>query len=154
MTQLGYHTVFAIGWHSFPWSSMGFFVLPVLLGLALFRFSGGKQIWQGVGAVIVVLSLFFLLLVSMSTVSVFMKDRHAYVTGSYSVVEGRVENFRPMHTPGPEIESFSVNGVTFSYNVISDTCFNDAHPHGIIRSGLDVRIFYTDGCILRLDVRQ
>lgn len=154
MTQPAYHTVFAIGLHSFPWGPIWFFALPIVIGLALIRFSGGKQIRQVVGGFFIIFSLFLLFLVGMSTVSIFMKFRHAYVTGNYSVVEGRVENFQPMRIPGPEIESFSVNGVTFSYNVISDTCFNDAHPRRIIRSGLDVRIFYTNDCILRLDVRQ
>ncbi len=149
-----YHTVFVIGLHSFPWVDIFFFALPIAVGLALIRFSGGKQIRQVVGAFFIIFSLFLLFLVSMSTVSIYMKFRHAYVNGNYLVVEGRVENFRPMRTPGPETESFSVNGTTFSYNVISDTCFNNAYPHRIIQPGLNVRIFYTNGCILRLDVRQ
>lgn len=92
MTQPTYHTVFAIGLHSFPWGAIWFFALPIVIGLALIRFSGGKQIRQVVGGFFIIFSVFLLFLVSMSAVSIFMKFRHAYVTGNYSVVEGRVEN--------------------------------------------------------------
>lgn len=155
MTQPVYHTVFAIGLHSFPWGSIWFFALPIAIGLALVGFARGKQIRKAVGAAVIVFSLFSLLLISMSSVSQFMTERHAYASGQFSVVEGKIENFRPMPALGRADESFSAGGVSFSYNVLADTsCFHNAHPHGIIRSGLDVRIFYTDGCILQLDVRQ
>lgn len=154
MTQPAYHTVFAIGLHSFPWGAIWFLGLPIVIGLALIRFARGKRIRKAVGAAVIAFSLFALLLVSMSSVSQFVSERRAYASGQFSVVEGRVENFLPVPALGRTDESFSVSGVSFSYNVLADTsCFHNAHPRGIIRAGLNVRIFYTDGCILRLDVR-
>lgn len=155
MTQPVYDTVFAIGVHSFPWGAIWFFALPIVVGLALVRFARGKQIRKVVGAGLIVFSLFAFLLVSMSSVSQFMMERRAYASGQFSVVEGKIENFRPMPPLGRADESFFVNGVMFSYNVLDDTaCFHNAHPHGIIRPGVEVRVFYKDGCILRLDIRR
>lgn len=149
-----YHTVFAIGLGSFPWGIALVPSIMIVIGLGLIRFSGKKQIRQAVGAAAIIFSLFFLLLLSISSVSEFLKERRTYASGHYFVVEGQVENFHPRPALGRADESFSVNGVNFSYNVLDDTaCFHNAHPRGIIRPGLDVRVFYADGCILRLDVR-
>jgi hypothetical protein len=133
------------------------FGLFVLIGFALVRFSGGKQIRKVVGAGVIIASLFFLmLLLGIRLVPDFLEYRHDYAIGNYKVVEGRVENFRPMPQLGPANESFSVAGVDFSYNVLdSAPCFGNTPAHeGPIHSGVEVRIYYTDECILRVDVRR
>jgi hypothetical protein len=71
-------------------------------------------------------------------------------------VEGVVEKFHPMPYRGRDYESFTVNGVDFSYSdfVGTSSCFNHtASQGGPIRGGLRVRITYIDDdCIVRLDV--
>lgn len=155
MTQSGYHTVFEIGLHSFPWSIALVPTLLIVIGLGLVRFSRGKQIRQAVGGGAVIFSLFFFLLTCVAVVPEFFKEWHAYARGQFSTVEGTVENFHPRPGLGPADESFSVKGISFTYNALDYTsCFHNAGLHGIIRSGLDVRIFYSNECIFRVDVRQ
>ena len=42
-----------------------------------------------------------------------------YKTGDYSIVEGTVENYKPMPVEGHANESFSISGIEFSYSNIS-----------------------------------
>jgi hypothetical protein len=76
------------------------------------------------------------------------------VSGKSVVVEGIIQNFRPAPALGPATESFSVNGIVFSYDALEDTpCFHDAPIHrGPIQEGLKVRIPYNDSCIQRIDI--
>ena len=101
------------------------------------------------------LASLFLLISLVIFIPNFIKLRSAYVSGKSAIVEGAVENFRPAPTIGPARESFSVQGIIFSYNVLEDTpCFHDVPLHGgPIRGGLDVRIHYNEGCIQRVDIR-
>ena len=84
----------------------------------------------------------------------FAELRGAYVSGKSLLVEGVVQDFRPAPTIGPAEESFSVQGVLFSYNALDNTpCFHNAPFHGgPIREGLDVRIHYYGDCIQRVEV--
>jgi hypothetical protein len=77
-------------------------------------------------------------------------------TGDYKVVEGRVENFRPVPWYGKGDESFDVNNVPFAYSdYILTAGFNTYASHGgRIRAGLPVRIAYKDGEILRLEIAR
>lgn len=70
------------------------------------------------------------------------------------VVEGPVEHFVPLPVTGHALESFSVQGVRFSYSDYLITAgFNRTASHGgPIREGERVRIWYLGGEILRLDV--
>ena len=81
---------------------------------------------------------------------------HALNTGAYSVVEGRVEKFTPMPWQGHADESFDVKGVHFAYSDYAVTAgFNNSASHGgPLRAGLQVRIAYRDGEILRLEVAR
>ncbi|MFZ0735004.1 MAG: hypothetical protein WAM79_21990 [Candidatus Sulfotelmatobacter sp.] len=125
-----------------------------IFGFLLFRFCRGKQIYQVTGLIVASLASVFLLVALVVFIPSFVKVRSAYLSGRSSVVEGVVENFRPAPALGPARESFSVSGVIFSYNALDDTsCFHNAPLHGgPIRSGMDVRIHYDDGCIQRVDV--
>jgi hypothetical protein len=87
--------------------------------------------------------------------------RHALASGSYSVVEGAVENFHPMPHHGHTLEWFEVKGVRFRYSDFTVTrCFNNTTSHGgPIRAGLRVRLTYIawpyldiEHCILRLEI--
>jgi hypothetical protein len=156
MQQPDYHTVFHIGLLSFPWFFMLPFGVMIAIGCVLARFHGGQQLRQVVGWVFISFSLLFIIILNLSLIPDFFSARHAYLSGNSSVIEGTVEDFHPMPTLGAANESFSVNGTKFSYNVLDSTpCFHNLPPHkGPIHSGLEVRIYYKDSCIQRVDVRQ
>jgi hypothetical protein len=77
-------------------------------------------------------------------------------SGSYSVVQGEVENFTPMPIEGHADEQFDVGGVHFAYSDFEVTAgFNNSASHGgPIRPGLPVRIAYRGNEILRLQVKR
>ena len=77
----------------------------------------------------------------------------AYETGSYDVVEGRVDDFVPMPRDRRPNESFSVNGVKFSYSDFHlSSGFNNTSSYGgAIAQGLYVRVYYIGGTIIRLE---
>jgi hypothetical protein len=156
MAQANYQTVFHIGLGSFPWSFMLVPALMIAVGCALIRFQSGKQIRQVVGWVVISVSLLSIFLVSLSLIPEFLEVRHAYLTGDSSIIEGTVENFHPMPSLGPAKESFSVRDVAFSYYVGELTpCFhNDPPRRGPIHAGLNVRIYYKDWCIQRVDIHR
>ncbi|ELV8627344.1 hypothetical protein QNF03_004076 [Vibrio cidicii] len=80
----------------------------------------------------------------------------SYEQGKYSVVEGPVENFDPMPYAGHKTESFTVQGVKFSYSdFIIEPGFNNTASHGgPISEGLYVRVSYINNVILKLEVKQ
>jgi hypothetical protein len=77
-------------------------------------------------------------------------------SGKCEIVEGRVEHFHPMPFEGHDNERFDVQGIEFSYSDYSVSAgFNNAASHGgPIREGLPVRICYSGGEILRLEIAQ
>ena len=80
--------------------------------------------------------------------------RAQYQAGEFKVVEGVVEDFVPEPYEGHQDESFTVNGVPFSYSYYNITPgFSQSASHGgPIRTGLPVRISYIDNLILKLEV--
>jgi hypothetical protein len=153
---MGYNTVFEIGFRSFPWNVLFHPVPFILIGLLLFRFGKGKQIYLATGIILAAVAAIFVLIGAISLVPKFVEIRHSYKTGNSSSVEGIVENFHAAPALGAAEESFSVRGVKFSYNTLEPTpCFhNGPFRKGPIRAALDVRIFYQDGCIQRVDIRK
>ena len=156
MAQGGFQTVFEIGLKTFPWVGLVMPVVFIVMGMCLIRFSGGNQIRQIVGGFAVLFCGLVVVLLGVRLIPDFVEERHAYVTGKYSVVDGPVEDFHPMPFQGHQNERFRVGAKSFSYSSFDLTsCFHSAASHGgPIRPGLNVRIFFTEGCILRLDVRR
>ena len=75
----------------------------------------------------------------------------------YDLVEGPVADYKLKTISGHSTEQFQVNGVRFKYSDhdISKGGFNDtAFNGGPIREGLQVRIAYRDGRILKLWVKS
>jgi hypothetical protein len=106
-------------------------------------------------AVAYVVMLFMAMTLSPAGMSdMYARAKDTYVKGDYSIAEGTVANFQPMPYSGHQNETFSVNGVEFSYSdSIVDPCFNNTASHGgPIRDGLRVRIAYSGDCILKLEV--
>jgi hypothetical protein len=73
--------------------------------------------------------------------------RRALASGATGLVEGTVDDFHPMPVGGHGAESFTVQGVRFSYAVSEVTgAFNTSWSHGgPIRPGRRVRIHYLQG---------
>jgi hypothetical protein len=102
------------------------------------------------------MAVFFFLVISIDLAASFFNLRRAYREGNSSLIEGTVTDFSPAPLLGPHRESFAVNGVRFSYNTLDSTpCFtNAAFHHGPIVSGLQIRLYYHENCIQRVDVRR
>jgi hypothetical protein len=156
MIQPDFQTVFEIGRRSFPWGGLLHPVPFIALGILLFRFARGKEVYQLAGIIGAMLATLFLLIAVGSFVPDFIHLRRAYRSGDSSVIIGTVENFHPAPALGAANESFSVKGAIFSYNVLdANSCFHNAPAHkGPIRPGLEVRIYYKNGCIQRVDIHQ
>jgi hypothetical protein len=156
MEQANYHTIFQIGLKSFPWSTPLHPIPFIVIALALIYLSRRKQYFKIVGSLIAVLGVMFLVILVLKLVPDFVAQRRPYVKGASSVVAGKIRDFHAAPILGPANESFTVNGVPFSYNVLdSSPCFHNAPAHkGPLHDGLDVRIYYTDECIQRVDVRE
>ncbi|HYB59885.1 MAG TPA: hypothetical protein VEH50_00255 [Methylomirabilota bacterium] len=152
----GYQTIFEIGLGSFPWTQLLHPIPFVVVAFLLYRFSGRSQTLKAFGLIMTLVAGLFCVIAFFALVPNFAKERLAYAYGHSSVAEGTIESFHPPPALGPAIESFTVDGVPFSYNVWDTTpCFHNAPPpRGRICDGLYVRIHYLDGCIQRVDVRQ
>lgn len=77
-----------------------------------------------------------------------------YQTGNFEIAEGFVNNFVPMPKGGKPYESFTVDGVSFTYsdyNIVPG--FNNTRSHGgPIEEGIFVRVYYIGNSIIRLEV--
>ncbi len=162
--QNDYYTVFTVLQQSVPWQ--GRLVLP---GIILFGIIAAVipliQRWRRLSKsfivlAVVVCSVFLLLAVyalrAPGVQAMYARARIAYLEGQYSTVEGTVTNFQPMPYSGHSDETFSVNGVKFSYSdYLLIPCFNNTASHGgPVHEGLRVRIAYSGNCILKLEVSR
>ena len=91
-------------------------------------------------------SLIFILVTSPIIRPGFWKTKEVLRDKTYSIVEGKVENFDPMPEGGHKRESFTINGVEFNYSDfdLSVWGFNNAASHGgpINKNGQYLRIGY------------
>jgi len=128
----------------------------VLVGLLLVKFGRRKQVYQITGLLIAALAILFFVVLAARLVPHYMQIRREYKDGQGSVVEGRVESFRPAPALGAAVESFSVGGVDFFYNVLEATpCFHNApYRKGPIKADLYVRVTYKSNCIQRVEIRR
>jgi energy-coupling factor transporter transmembrane protein EcfT len=154
--MIQYQTVFIVAQKAAPWWVSA--VVPAIVGLctALAIVAFAKLKTRRVTIVIAYLLMVFMALVlsPAGVADMYARARDTYAKGEYATVEGAVSNFHPMPYSGHENETFSVNGVRFSYSdYVVSPCFNNTASHGgPIREGLRVRIAYSGDCILRLEV--
>lgn len=130
-------------------------VIVTLTAIALAVFLRFKTRRVLVGVLFVV-GIFMTLTLSPAGISdMYARTREAYARGDYSVVEGKVTDFHPMPYSGHQNETFSVNGVQFSYSDYGiSPCFNNTASHGgPIRLGQNVRVAYSGDCILKLEIK-
>ncbi len=154
MTSENFHTVFELGFRSFPLVTFARPFIFVAIGLILVRFFRGKRIFLVMGVVAISMGFIFFLLSLITFIPRFAGPWKEYSSGKSIIVEGAVQDFRPAPNRGLAFESFSVRGVAFGYDVLGDSpCFHDAPLHsGPIREGLNVRIHYHGDCIQRVDL--
>lgn len=150
-----YHLVFSVVQKSVPREL--FLIVPVLVAtiIALVLVIRRKAS-RMVVALVYAMFLFMVFVTSPfpGVRDMYARAKQSYMHGQYSVVEGIVTDFHPMPYSGHQMETFSVNGVQFSYSdYVIVPCFNNTASHGgPIRQGLHVRIAYSGDCILRLEV--
>ena len=80
--------------------------------------------------------------------------KYSLDSGQTLVATGVITNFRPEDVNHKIDESFSVQGVNFSYShFIVNGGFNASSPFGgPVRNGLPVRVFYLGNYILKLQI--
>jgi hypothetical protein len=153
-----YETVFEISRKPFPWWFPACGLAVVAFGWLLAKrvirsrsASGTGRKW--VGWSIMGIGLLWTICFA-SVYSKYHRYNSAYRSGQYSVVEGIVEDFRPMPHEGCECECFRVKAVTFCYSdEVVSAGFNQSASHGgPIRDGLPVRIAHRDNQILKLEI--
>jgi hypothetical protein len=109
-------------------------------------FGIGKKICHIVFDVIVgTLALVLSLVPIYYNFSIYRETKKIYESKQYKVVEGIVENFHPMPYSGHSNESFTVNGIKFSYSDfdVSYYGFNNTQSHGgPISQNKKVRLSY------------
>jgi len=156
--QNDYYTVFTVLQQSVPWQER--FILP---GIILFGIIGAiiaiiqrrGRLSKSFIVLTAVVCAVFLLLAAYAYSAPGVQDMYARAREAY-LQEGTVTNFHPMPYSGHQSETFSVNGMQFSYSdYVLIPCFNNTSSHGgPIREGLRVRIAYSGNCILKLEVSQ
>jgi hypothetical protein len=148
-----YRTVFEITQKGFDWWFPAAGLGGIALGAIFIKFIKSRK-W--LGYCMVGFAILWTLSVVGSMLLDYYKAHRAYRTGQYSVVEGPVEDFRPMPPEGHQLECFSVQRQNFCYSdYVATAGFNNSTSRGgPIRAGLPVRIAYYKGEILRIDIRQ
>lgn len=155
-TQIDYHTVFTVLQKSAPWQE--FLIVPlVLLGIVIIGAIGTVVAIiqrRRLPPILVICTVFLcamLLLVAAylfngsGVQDMYGRAKDAFVQGQYFVVEGTVTNFHPMPYSGHQNETFSVNGVQFSYSdFVLVPCFNNT-PRMVAR--------YAMGCTSGFRIR-
>jgi hypothetical protein len=162
-----YITVFEITQKAFEWWWPAVGIAFVVIGAVLVRF-GPKLDRYTSGIPARIIGWFFIIFASGWTLlsftlmySTYREYSDAYRIGRYNVVEGVVEDFRPMPYEGHQEECFRVRNQRFCYSDYElSPGFNQSASHGgPIRAGLPVRIAYYEDDedagdhILRLEVR-
>lgn len=100
--------------------------------------------------------LFFTILIFIANLA------HGYIThkrlsfGKPSIVEGVIEQFKPMNYAGHDYEKFCVSNICFTYSdFITTGGFNNTSSHGgPIRQGLYMRISYMDSVIVKIELKE
>lgn len=158
-----YSTVFSVAdWPPTNWTDPGFGLIFVALGVAIAfapgffatfaRRSRAGTRWLGWSFVL--FGCVWTAAVGFAVFGPASSLARELAANRFQTVEGRVAHFIPAPAEGHALESFDVNGVEFAYSdYILEGGFNRTASHGgPIREGLPVRIAYTRGLILRLEV--
>ena len=152
--NITYHTAFEINKNGFGWEPYGIFLLVISLGALITWFARRQQSPRWKGGMIFVAFGFALFLASLfASFSRYLRLQRAYDRNDYALVEGIVEDFRPIPPAGHQEECFTVKSQRFCYSDAGTPAFNNIVSRGgPIKPGLHVRIAYIGNDILRLEV--
>lgn len=78
-------------------------------------------------------------------------NAYSLKNGNFSVIEGRIENFSPAKNDPKGMESFEINGKYFRYSKFLATGGLNHSIAQKIGNGTQVKIYYKDNSILRID---
>ena len=156
LTGASGQTIFEIGICSYPLTGILFPLTFVIFGLIVIRHRKEKPDYLALRALIIIVATLVFIVIQSSDISTFMKLRNAYLSGESTSVEGVVENSQRAYFIDKTDESFSVHGVVFKFRIMEKSpCFHDSPlEHGLIRDGMNVRIYYSEECIQRIDILQ
>jgi hypothetical protein len=156
---VNYHVVFDVSqngsqlaiWFLIPL----FALLPGLIGWALKNSGDPQSAFKGRFFILISGCGFaFSLVLLAGHWSNYHHAKKTLETRGYEIAEGAVRDFVPMPPGGHSIESFKVGDASFQYGSgWGSTIFNSEWNHGYIHNGAQVRITYSDGNILRVEVR-
>ncbi len=87
---------------------------------------------------------------------------HSYLTHNQlsftapSMIEGVVEQFKPMNYAGHDYEKFCISNTCFTYSDFTITGgFNNTSSHGgPIKQGLNVRVYYIENVIVKIELKE
>lgn len=152
-----YVNVFDISRQPFEWWWPAIGLAIVAIGIIFVKYVSrwpSQRNAKIIGWVMVAFGLVFTIVVYNSISSMWADWRRAYERGAYSTVEGVVQDFKPMPYEGHQDECFRVKNEKFCYSdyVVQPGFHQSASHGGPIREGLPVRIAYSKGQILRLDI--
>jgi hypothetical protein len=152
-----FDTLFDITKQPCPWEYSAIGLLVVAGGVICIFLSRGLSFSKRLGPWLMVgFGTAWTIFVFSSTVGEWFKGRRALQEGKASIVEGPVEEFKPMPYEGHADEQMTVGGVRFSYSDYTMTsAFRNTSSHGgPLRRGRYVRIHYLDNSILKLEIRK
>lgn len=154
--MLNQDILFDIGARPFDWksllSSFGLFLLGLSL-VVMRKKKIGVFLIKNIGYIMGCVSVLVMAYMLTSWFSKKREGSEALQKGNFSLVEGKVNNFKPMPYEGHAEESFTLERERFSYSdYVYTPCFNHSSAHGgPIRADLHIRVSYIDGCILKIE---
>ena len=128
-----------------------FLLIPLALSVGFFlvgrQMKNTYQPWKRrlVFQIIALVMLVMFLFVTGSSILLYTACRRLWKSGEVSEVTGYVENYHPMPASGHDMESFEINGVSFSYsNFVLQTGYHCAASWGgvITHNGQHLKIQY------------
>ena len=134
------------------WWFSAFPVIFVVVGIGMVL-RGESLFIRGIGALAFFIAAYFAFTSIQHTYGRHLSLKEAYTSGSYTVAEGRVENYRLTGSGGRERELFTVNGEYFEY---ADAELNGGYHQtnargGAVSAGRYVIIWHVRGVIIRLE---
>ena len=141
-------------------TAVGFGLLRIARGRSRSSFFSDAKVSMPVAVTWLAFAILWMLLATVSLIVSWTANRSAVESGECDVVEGVVEEFVPMAPSGPPRESFTVDGVRFSYSkFLVSTGFNQTQLEGgPMRGGLQVRICSrpekSGRTILKLEIQE
>ena len=113
-----------------------------------------------IGCACIAMSLIFLLLFLGSQFSGVFKARQIIQKGTYTIVEGKPQNYHPMTKEGHDEERFDIAGVHFEYSdfVLKFGYSNGAYLGGVIKPENYYRITYFEepynNAIIKIEIKE